>query len=378
MVIEESKKSAPSAKPASKRYQAASGGRKRPISGGSSGEGTPPAVPLPEDVEIPDDEDDAMPEGTSVPSGLKAFLDKFAMDITEKIGETLGSRMSSLELHVSREIAGVSTSLEGALTSMTNRLDAHEAATQTQFNDLKDKIKDIESRCDRSTAALSAHPTAASSGGPAAMRAPPVALIPPAAAVATHTADEKEIVLIAGFPQVMPKVVLQDYATEALSLLPEERRRSVKTRLSPADNKFSFVFGSAADAAEFVAIFSSKDVYYEDPDDQTRTPLRARQGRPLALRRRGAATHPIYGKLREIMDKDASTASMAIVQQSYPKNGTWNTDFYGQLGHKLVPFFTASFCEGPHSTTVSEIALTKNSKLSSPDLASLRDAAKIV
>ena len=179
-----------------------------------------------------------------------------------------------------------------------------------------------------------------------------------------------------GFPHTMPKVVLQDYATEALSLLPDAQRRSVKTRLSLADNKFSLVFCNPTAAADFVATYMAKDVHYEDPDDNTLSPLIARTGRPLAIRRRGAATHPLYEKLRVVLDSSPATRDMVIVQKSYPKNGIWYTDFFGQVGDKLSPFITATYNETPHTTTITDVVLLRDSNLISPsNLAVVKAAA---
>ena len=362
-------KNEPQAAPAAAASGSSSAKLKPPIKKGKSAAGDARKRPISDsDPDLDDDmaRDAATPPtevptppAGAVPYDVQSLLDKVAATFAEK----MGSRIEALEAHVSREMGGISTSLEGTLATMADRLDAHVTTTQNQFDDIKDKIKAIEDRFSAKAAAPSSSYAAASSGGPGAgpPASTPSTLFPTAGPRAAT--DERAIVLIRGFPQIMPKIVLQDHADEAISIMTDQSKRSVKTRLSPADNKFSFVFTTAAEAADFVTTFTSKGLAYQDPDTMIVTPLRASQGRPLAARRRGAATHQVWAELRAVLDKNPNQSNMLIIMKSFPVNGVWHTDFYGQLGIRLTPLISVTFAEGTDKTTVTKVDYLRDSRV---------------
>ena len=109
------------------------------------------------------------------------------------------------------------------------------------------------------------------------------------------------MVFIRKFPEVLPRVVLQDTLDELLLFVPEADRKAVRSRIAPADSQFTMIFPTAAQADSFVERFRAEDFYYEDPDTKVETNLIAVKGKPLAVRRRGGVTHPVYAKTEELL-----------------------------------------------------------------------------
>ena len=66
-------------------------------------------------------------------------------------------------------------------------------------------------------------------------------------------------------------------------------------------------------------------------------------------------THPVYAKTEELLQAKEYYRGAKIVQKNLPRNDTWTTDFFAQIGRKVTPLFTLFFLEGPHSTTIDKI-----------------------
>ena len=140
------------------------------------------------------------------------------------------------------------------------------------------------------------------------------------------------MVFIRKFPEVLPRVVLQDTLNELLLFVPEAERKAVRTRVAPADSQFTMIFPTAAKADSFIERFRAEDFYYEDPDSKLQTILLAVNGKPLAVRRRGTAVYPVYAKVEELLHAKEYYRGATIVQNKLPRSGVWTTEFVAQVG----------------------------------------------
>ena len=185
---------------------------------------------------------------------LQAMFDNLASTFSDRIG--------NLEASMSRDMGSVSASLDRAMGKMADRMDEHEKQSKKQFEDIHDKIKQLEIRMAAptawaSTAAASSFSSASGSRGPATP-APP----------SSNKPDEDCIVFVRGFPVLLPGFVMKEFITEALSILPEDDRKKVRIRSSPADNQFSLVFSDAAKADSFIEGYRAHGFVYIDPPDE--------------------------------------------------------------------------------------------------------------
>jgi hypothetical protein len=292
---------------------------------------------------------------------LQAMFDKFAM--------TFDTRLGSLELNISRDIGGLANSLDGAITKMADRMDAHELHSKTQFDDVHAKIKELEVRM--ATRPAAAAPTSSSSA--AGLRMPSFA---PAAPSGKPSDDC--IVFIRGFPLLLPSFAMKNYVTEALSILSPAERGLVRVRSAQVDDQFSLVFPSALKADAFIESYRTYGFCYIDPadDDKIEVTLKAFKSKPLPMRRRGAAIRPVYVMLEQVLSQMPTLSAATISQRQAPRMGVWATEFYALCGRSLAPLFTLKFREDPDATIITELMIPEGgSPLSSDDLMLLRAAA---
>jgi hypothetical protein len=321
---------------------------------------TPPSEGEAQHVDVP------MPMPTSSssagPSGadLQGMFDRFA--------SSFDARFISMETKVSQELGAVSTSLDGALTMMADRMNAYEANTKTQFDDIHAKIKAMEVRMASSPPAA---PSSSSAGS--GVRMPPLH----APVLSGKPADDC-IVFIRGFPLLLPKFALQEYVTEALSVVEPLIRAQIRVRSSQVDDQFSLVFPDAARADSFLEAFRAYGCCYIDPidDDKVEVKLIASKSRPLAMRRRGAAIRPVYTVLEDLLSQVPTLRAASISQRQAPRQGIWATEFFAQVGRSLAPLFTLKFREDPHATIITEVMVPAGgSALSADDILIIRAAA---
>ena len=117
--------------------------------------------------------------------------------------------------------------------------------------------------------------------------------------------------------------MLKEYVTEAHSILPIDDRKKVRVRAPLADNQFSLVFHDSAKADSFIEGYRAHGFVCIDPSDESKfeAPLSVTMGRPLLVRRRGAAIRPVYAKLEEILSSMPDLAGSTITQRSLPRAG---------------------------------------------------------
>jgi hypothetical protein len=325
----------------------------------SSGGLAPPAGEAPPFDEIPPS---ASSSGLSGPE-MQAMFNRFST--------SLDSRLISMETKVATELGAVSSSLDGALVKMADRMDAYEATTKTQIDDIHAKIKAMEIRMATAPAAAA---SASSSSAPA-IRIPSFV----APATSGKPADDC-VVFIRGFPILLPSFAMKDYIKEALSILSPSERGMVRVRSSQADDQFSLVFPDACKADAFIESYRTYGFCFIDPadDDKIEVTLKVSKSKPLPMRRRGAAIRPVYAMLEEILLTMPTLRSATITQRQAPRKGIWATEFYAQCGRSLALLFTLRFREDPNATVITEVVIPEaGSALSAEDLMLINAAADL-
>jgi hypothetical protein len=302
----------------------------------------------------------ATSSSTPSSSDMQAMFDKFALSFDARLG--------SLETNLSRDLGTMSTSLDGAMTKMADRMDAHELHSKTHFDVLDAQIMALEARF--AAAPVGALPSPSSQ---------PILRPAPAPATSSKPADDC-IVFVRGFPVLLPSFAMKEYITEALSVIPALERGRVRTRSSAADDQFSLVFPSPAQADSFIDAYRAGAFVFIDPADESKeeTPLKVSKSKPLAQRRLGKAIHPVYEQLEVIIDAMPTLRGASITQRQAPRNGIWSTEFFAQTGRVLTPLFTLRFREDPTVTVITEVVAPPNgSALSAAHLQLIRDATVI-
>ena len=181
------------------------------------------------------------------------------------------------------------------------------------------------------------------------------------------------MVLIRGFPEPLPRAVLQETLKELTDLLPSGDRAEVRSRIAPVDKQVFLIFPSAAKADGFLDTFRSEDFVYQDLETKVETLLTASKGRPLAVRRRGSATHPVYAATEPIVKMKFPTAR--LTQTHSMRSGTQQTEFTAVVGRKVYLLFTLHFKEDQHETTISEVRFPMSPVFNEVECQSIRDAA---
>ena len=330
--------------PASKHHKGSQKGEGKPASAGSA--------------YVPGAADTAPSAGAPSSFDMQAMFDRFshAFDV----------RLGSLETNLPRDVGLLSSSLDGAITKMADRMDAHELHSKTHFDVIDAQIQALEARM-----------AAAPVGSPPSSSSQPMVRPGSSLAVLSKPADDC-IVFVRGFPVLLPSFAMKEYITEALSVVPSVERNRVRTRSSAADDQFSLVFPSCALADNFIDAYRAGGFVFVDPADETKaeTPLKVSKSRPLAQRRRGKAIHPIYAQLELIIDAMPTLRSASICQRQAPRGGTWFTEFFAQSGRNLAPLFSLRFREDPTETVITGVIIpTAGSALSDDNLKLIREAA---
>ena len=86
----------------------------------------------------------------------------------------------------------------------------------------------------------------------------------------------------------------------------------------------------------------------------------------------------MYAKTEELPQANEYYRGATLVQKNLPRNGTWTTDFFAQIGRKVTPLFTLFFLEGPHSTTIDKINFSMTPVFTECDCKAIRASAKLV
>jgi hypothetical protein len=323
--------------------------------GGQKGEGQPAAAAS---AAVPIAADTA--SSASAPSGfdMQAMFDRFA--------HSFDARLGSLESTLSRDLGSLSTSLDGAISKMADRMDAHELHSKTHFDVIDAQIQALEARM-----------AAAPVGSPPSSSSHPMLRPAPSPAASSKPTDDC-IVFVRGFPVLLPSFAMKEYINEALSVIPSAERKLVRTRSSAADDQFSLIFATSAQADSFIEAYRAGGFVFVDPDDATKaeTLLKVSKNRPLAQRRRGKAIHPIYAQLELIIDAMPTLRSASICQRQAPRGGTWFTEFFAQSGRSLAPLFSLRFREDPTETVITELIVpSAGSALSDDHMQLIRVAA---
>jgi hypothetical protein len=187
--------------------------------------------------------------------------------------------------------------------------------------------------------------------------------------------EENCMVLIHDFPEKLPRAVLRETFNDLVLLLPLHDQGEVKARINQVDNKIIMFFPTSAKADGFLDAFNCKSPAYQDPDWGNDTLLTAKKGRPLAVRRRGGATHPVYEKAETLLKLLPSFESAKLIPNSIMKGGIMQTEFHAGLGRKVTPLFTIFFREEQHETTISSVTFPTDSVFSAPDCEAICAAA---
>jgi hypothetical protein len=187
--------------------------------------------------------------------------------------------------------------------------------------------------------------------------------------------DENCMVLIRGFPEQLPRSVLLEQFNEMVQHLPDQDQLEVKARIQQVDTQIIMTFPTSAKADGFLEIFNSNYFVYEDPDSGIDTPLTAKKGRPLAVRRRGGATHPVYEKAETLLNRLPNFESARLIPNTGMKKGIMQTEFLAGVGRKVTPLFTIFFLEEQHETIISTVEFADPSIFSASDCDAICAAA---
>ena len=247
---------------------------------------------------------------------------------------------------------------------MDSRIDKIEKETTNRFEEIAERLQKVENRTtSTSSSAAASSPTPSSSS-------------PAGTAMSTSTSRETPVVFVRGFPNQLPRVVLKEYCAEVLGCIPAAARDQVKPRICPVDDQFSLAFPDGTAAKKFIEAFSDREFFYQSPSKEE-SALKVVMGKPLAVRRRGAAIRPVCEALRAILDKKRLVGT-DITQTSYPRAGIWHTEFYGEEDRVVVPFFRLKYAEDKYETKICEVKdLNDGQALSPSELAAIRAAARL-
>ena len=151
----------------------------------------------------------------------------------------------------------------------------------------------------------------------------------------------------------------------------------MKARIQQVDTQIIMMFPTSAKADGFLAVFNDNYFVYEDPDSGIDTPLTAKKGRPLAVRRRGGATHPVYEKAETLLNRLPNFESANLTPLSGMKKGIMQTEFLAGVGRKVTPLFTIFVREDQHETLISSVEFAEASVFSFSDCDAICAAAGV-
>jgi hypothetical protein len=192
-----------------------------------------------------------------------------------------------------------------------------------------------------------------------------------------HRADENCIVIVREFPEALPRSVLKITFEELLLFVPLDDRCEVHPRISPIDKKIIMVFPSSAKADSFLETFRAKEFVYIDQETNEDYKLSAKKGRPLEVRRRGGATHPIYAEAAAIIKRKGHFRNAELIPNPVMKAGVMHTEFHALIGRKVTPLFSIVFREDQHETVVSAIQFAPGDIFTEGECAAIRASASL-
>jgi hypothetical protein len=275
---------------------------------------------------------------------LTEFMDKLAAQQHRDMKQMEG-KLDSMQELTNNHFTSMSNSFAKTVNTLTDKVEAHDEANKVKFETIHAQIEKIN---DRLKGPL-----------PYAAAAPLPGGLAPSSSTSTSRPTptgpaEDCLVFIRGFPTTQPGFILKDYAAEALAVLPDEEKKLIKLRISPADTQFSMVFPSPGMATSFVENYRAMNMVFIDAS-KNETPLTCRTGKPIALRRRGGLIRPIYSELETILRTMPSLSTATISQTSKTRAGKMTTEFYALVGRHLTPLFTLIFKETPEEMTIEQV-----------------------
>jgi hypothetical protein len=289
--------------------------------------------------------------------------------------------MSNLETSLTREMHH----LAGDLRSIGNRMDSFESGNVDQVREFRDAIdsrfagmeeaaemrfrnfrKEMEGVAPAASSAPAAS-TAASSAGPGRAAGP--------ARASPTRSDENCLVIVRDFPEELPRSVLRETFEELLLFVPSSDRREVHSRINPVDKQIILVFPTSAKADSFLETFRAKGFVFVDQDSDDDFKLSAKKGRPLAVRRRGGAIHPVYAATATIISSKTAFKDAKLVPNPRMKAGVMHSEFHAQVGRKATPLFSLVFREDQHETAISAVIFAGGSVFSEDECTAIRASA---
>jgi hypothetical protein len=326
-----------------------------------------------------------LPAESSTESVFKKMFDQFALQQAQLDTTRQTAMQFNLDImsrNIMHEMEGVTKSLH----VMNNKIQGIEESNDEKFRLVAEQFESIkldQTRQNKEFAEmLKAGPpasfaavagAAASSRGPA----PPAPVVAHRAGPHGNPLDEKCVVLVKGFPEDLPKAVLEETLGELIRLLPLGDQAAVKHRIPMVDNKITLIFPTAGGAEGFLDKFRSEGFVYIDQGTQERTTLSASRGRPLAARRRGGATHPVYSAAEKILQNKPVLAGAKLTQKPSMRSGSMQSEFFAGLGRKVRPLFTIVFAEGPHETRISAVHFPAGGPFDPDECQLIRAAAAV-
>ncbi len=339
-------------------------------------------------------EEGAPPSGSrSEPSGGATKPDDLSR--MEAFMQTMVSSMNSLTSQVSKmEVSVVAQTRESAnvgerLDGLGARLDSIEERTADQSRDFRNHFEDridelstsiddrfVQFRKEVDAAASAARASSSSSSAPSAGPGRAAGVAGPGRP-GPGRSDENCIIIVREFPEELPRSVLKDTFTDLLLFVPAADRSEIHSRINPVDKQIVMVFPSAAKADGFLDTFRAKEPVYTDRDNGREFKLSAKKGRPLAVRRRGGATHPVYAAAADIIKKKDGFQNATLVPNPRMKAGVMHTEFHAQVGRKVTALFSIVFREDPQETVIIDLMFARNHRFTEDECAAIRASASL-
>jgi hypothetical protein len=279
--------------------------------------------------------------------------------------DSFGSRLDGLEERLADQTRDVRTVID-------DRFDERDASFKASVDD---RFAELKKEC----IGLAAAAPAARASSAAASSAGPGRAVGPAGhgRSGPPRSDENCIVIVRDFPEELPRSVLRETFKELLLFVPEGDRHEVHNRINPIDKQIILVFPSSAKADSFLDTFRAKEFVYIDQDTEVDHKLSAKKGRPLAVRRRGGATHPVFAAAAVIVKAKAAFRTAELVPNPRMKAGVMHTEIHAQKGRKTTPLFSIVFREDQHETVVSAIIFATDNIFSEDECAAIRASASL-
>jgi hypothetical protein len=357
-------------------------------------EGSISSSPPNEDQAMDTVEEGAPPSGSrSEPSGGSTKPDDLSR--MEAFMQTMVSSMNSLTSQVSKmEVSVVAQTRESAnvgerLDGLGARLDSIEERTADQSRDFRNHFEDridelstsiddrfVQFRKEVDAAASAARASSSSSSAPSAGPGRAAGVAGPGRP-GPGRSDENCIIIVREFPEELPRSVLKDTFTDLLLFVPAADRSEIHSRINPVDKQIVMVFPSAAKADGFLDTFRAKEPVYTDRDNGREFKLSAKKGRPLAVRRRGGATHPVYAAAYDIIKGKDGFRDATLVPNPRMRAGVMHTEFHAQVGRKVTALFSIVFREDPQETVIVDLMFARNHSFTEDECAAIRASASL-